>query len=171
MGLEYLLCAFGCGMLTMYIPETRTDAFGIEGETLCCCCEGDQKFCMLPRDPAGYEILVLRAGQIKCITPPISRGGPLVKGVLRSFFVNTKCAIPCDDEVPFALAFGGVKCAEKVPSGKIMWCTDNTPVDPTTGKKPMFPALAKHEKPSGEVLVPTVEVPVGTPVTSEMDRP
>ena len=181
MGSEYLLCSFGCGMCTMYIPDSRTDAFGLEDKSLCCCCAADQKFCMLPLDAHGYDIVLIRSGQIKCIDPPCLRGGPVCKGVQRNFCSIVKFAVPCDEEVPFALACFGLKCAERKASGEIQWCKDDTPVDPTTNLKPMFPALSRREPPGAPSYEGTqVAVPLGqtvamtsasaTPESEKMDR-
>lgn len=168
-GLEYLLCSFGCGMCTMYIPETRTDAFGVECvRSLCCCCTADQKFCMLPKDPRGYEIVLIRSGQVKCIDPPVLRGGALCKGVSRNFCTIAKFAFPCDEDVPFALAGCGVKCAERShTTGEIHWCKDDTPIDPHTGLRPLFPALSKREP--GPSFVPEATVG-GSPASDKMER-
>ena len=260
MGKEFLICAFGCGMCTMYIPETRTDAFGIEDKSLCCCCAADQKFCMLPQDAGGYEIVLCRAGQVttnanarqaalptlasrahaqrqrrsshctglrqtapdcpkypriapncpespriapyctilprsapsaeaalssrpparpaavcreqvKCVDPPILRGGPLCKGVQRCFFTITKFAFPCDAEVPFALACFGIKCAEKVPSGGIEWFKSE-PVDPATGMRPMFPALSRRVDGAAAPMyvADSSSTPMGMPVSDKIER-
>jgi len=141
--LEYLLCAFGCGMCTMYVPNSYVDAFGFTDRSLCCMTQSDTRGCMLPAVRDGYEILLVRGGQVKCIKPPILQGGPMCKGVSRSFCFLNKFAFPCDDEVPFALGCCGTKCAEKVPGGQVVWCKDERIVDPATGKMPLFPPLAK----------------------------
>lgn len=49
-------------------------------------------------------MLLCFSGQIKIIKPPVLAGGPLCKGVQRNWFTLCKFAVPCDSEVPFAIA-------------------------------------------------------------------
>ena len=86
-----------------------------------CCCQVDTKACQLPKNPSAYELLLISSGIIKCITPPILRGGPMCKGVSRSWFTFAKFAFPCDEEVPFAISCCRYKCAEVV-DGKLKFC-------------------------------------------------
>jgi len=142
MSTEYMICSGGCCMMTMYVPDTRTDAFGLEDKSMCCCTSMDTRNCMLPKRADGYEMVLLQGGQIKVINPPVLNGGPLCKGVKRNFFTITKFAFPCDEEVPFAIACCGYKCAYKPPGEPVQWCNDDRVPDQNTGLKPMFPELA-----------------------------
>ena len=61
-GDEYLICACFCDMCTMYVPETYTDAFGVTDKSVCCCCENDTMYAMLPYNVAAYDMLLLTSG-------------------------------------------------------------------------------------------------------------
>lgn len=102
---EYLLCALGCCLCTMYIPNTYADAFGQEATETCLCTECDAKANMLPKSPDGYEILVQQMSTVSCVKPKTC-----VKGKSRQNCMVTKCAIPCDEEVPMSLACCGFVC-------------------------------------------------------------
>jgi len=155
---EHLICAFGFGMCSMYIPETYHDAFGVSEKSLCCCIETDTKKWYLGRSTSAYEMLLCFSGQIKMIKPPVLSGGPLCKGVQRNWFMLCKFAVPCDSEVPFAIACPGYKCAEKPKDGPCICCKDDRQVDPQTGmKQPLFPVLTKPEQVSYSVSAPAYE--------------
>lgn len=142
---EYMICACGFGMCSMYVPDGVKDAFGSSDNSLCCCVEVNMKKYYLPKDMSAYEMLLCSSGQCKLVEPPILSGGPLCKGVQRNGFLFCKFAVPCDEEVPFAIACPGIKCAEKPPNGPCICFKDERPADPATGFKPLFPTLTKAE--------------------------
>lgn len=135
MNAEYILCAFGFGMCTMYVPDTRTDAFGMQNESLCLCCNLEGRYCMLPKDAAGYELMLVQAGQCNLVKPPCLRGGPLYKGVARVFCSTVKFAVPCDYDVPFAVSLCSYKFCEKSPGSKCIWC-QSPKLDPKVSQRP-----------------------------------
>jgi len=137
---EYLICAGGCCMCSMYIPETYSDAFGATDNSLCCFCyDNECKGCMLPKDTSREEpaLLLGLSGQGRVIKPPIMSQGPCCKGVTRVFCSLTKFAFPCDAEVPFVVAVCGNKLCERTIHGKLQF-GDDKKLDPATGKKPLF---------------------------------
>ena len=105
---------------------------------------------MLPQEPDATEMLVLSRGQVithaehagRPMPPHPPRSRPVVawqficvkpkvfaKGVCRCCFIVNKFAFPCDEEVPFALAGFGIKCAEK-PPGALKQCIEPPAIAP-----------------------------------------
>jgi len=103
-GEEYIITGLGCCLTSLYVPATYADAFGTEAKGVWCCFETDTKMSMLPKKIDGYEVFVDNIADIKCIKP-----STCCKGTVRSFFVLTKCAFPCDSEVPFSIICCGFK--------------------------------------------------------------
>ena len=89
------------------------DAFGQEVKSTLLCLEIDGKSSMLPSKQDGYEIFVQQKNTLRCVKPKTC-----LKGTSRNFFANAKFAIPCDDDVPFAIACWGIVCAGKSPAFK-----------------------------------------------------
>ena len=114
------------------------DAFGFEDKSLCClCCENDLKGCMLPKNRNDDVLLLSQSGQGRVITPPIMKGGPCCKGVQRWGCTVCKFAFPCDQEVPMVLAVCDQKLFARNINGGFEF-GDNKPINPATGKKPIF---------------------------------
>jgi len=109
---EYILCSCCGSLCSVYNPATYKDAFGQEVKSVCCCFEVDAKMSMLPKAMDGYEIMVENMGTALCVKP-----STCCKGVGRFFFVMSKCAFPCDNEVPFGCVICGMKLFGVSPEG------------------------------------------------------
>jgi len=109
---QYILAACCCVICSIYNPDTYVDAFGYEVKNVCLCGECDGKSSLLPKNASGYDILIDNVGSCLCVKPKT-----LCKGTSRAMFTLTKCALPCDDEVPFAVACFGIKCIGNPPEG------------------------------------------------------
>ena len=72
---------------------------------LAACLLQDGKADMLPKNQGGYDILIQKMGTIMCVKP-----STCIKGTTRINCFTTKCAVPCDEEVPFSIACCGIVC-------------------------------------------------------------
>lgn len=88
------------------------------------------------------------------IVPPVLDKGPVCKGTSRFCCLESRCALPCDEEVPFMFGMCFLICYK---DGNFEVSFNNTPA----------PAIAKPGVDAAQVTVTTNR---GAPVTADMER-
>ena len=111
---------------------------------------------MLPKDSNGYELFVSSVGTSACVKPKT-----ILKGTARTHCLLSKCAIPCDGDVPFAIACCGLVCkgATKYATPKI-----------TVAMLKMDQLSAKEVLVRSREMASLADSTGGAPDTEEMDR-
>ena len=94
--------------LSMGIIECLTS--GCEHRSICLCVRTEMQACQ----PSSESCLVFDGG-LKLVRPPILDGGPLVKYNDRVCCAGSRCALPCDEEVPCLCACLFLKCLDGYP--------------------------------------------------------
>jgi hypothetical protein len=97
-----VICCMGCCCInSMYC--TFPDCLGCYNNSTYCCFEQRAKCCK-PHSDAG-KICICVANDCNCIYPTTC-----CKSISQTCCVDSRCAFPCDDDVPCGLAYFGLVC-------------------------------------------------------------
>ncbi len=98
------------------------DCVGCSGEYMCCCLSTTFKICKPSK--SSSDCCIINENNCLCIYPTT-----LCMGQSQCFFVDSRCALPCNDEVPCVVAmFCFTLCYRGNWSGKC--CTTLGAIDP-----------------------------------------
>lgn len=144
-GDEYILCACGPSLFTVFMPETYYDALGSEcNSTSCCCCRTLHRGHLLPKAADDNILGMQNECQVQCVKPPCVRGGACEKDVCRCSLCICKSAFPCDQEVPCGCSYGPCKCCQ-CGGGHPCGCCQCCKRDPHTGQIIRLAKLTKKK--------------------------
>jgi len=146
---EHVFCALPFCICTLFVPDSPEDGWGVEDKCTCCCWE-TKNYGMMPpqkRGAADQDIMINFGAANNCISPTT-----LLKYVSRTSCcycavtafksccpccapccicaecptMHCKCAIPCDEDVPCALALCGLSLCGTNDYYKPMYCSCKT---------------------------------------------
>lgn len=104
-------CAIQTCALSMNGESTLRSGCSFKQMIVCLDIEGMACVCPVSENPC----VVCQETKVHLIKPPILNGGALCKSNGRCLCLASRCAFPCDGEVPCMLALCFVKCCEGHP--------------------------------------------------------
>ncbi|KAL1519576.1 hypothetical protein AB1Y20_023119 [Prymnesium parvum] len=111
--LKNKICSGFCCSMTIFNP-TYPDCCGCRFKGTCCCCESQMVQC-IPACLEGVEapghsdaVCLCSDGFQKCVIP--DPNGPWIKSISQCCCFESRCAFPCDAEVPCNLNMYCINC-------------------------------------------------------------